>query len=115
MLWIALSIPELSLQIAARGMAHEQAMVIKDGPANHPIVIAANERALTLGIQLGMLIAAAEALTTKLLVVPRNKDNETHALHRLAVWALQFIPTVTLQPYQGIELETASKIGRAHV
>ena len=56
MLWIALYIPELSLQIAARGMAHEQAMVIKDGPANHPIVIAANERALTLGIQLGMPI-----------------------------------------------------------
>ena len=73
MLWIALSIPELSLQIAARGMAQVRAMVIQDGPANHPIVIAANERALALGIQPGMPIAAAEALTTNLLVVPRNK------------------------------------------
>ena len=110
MLWIALYIPEFSLQIAARGMVHERAMVIKDGPANHPIVIAASGQALALGIQLGMPVAAAEALTSKLLVVPRNKDNETHALYRFAVWALQFTPTVTLQPYQGILLEVASTL-----
>ena len=107
MLWIALYLPELSLQIATRGMTQNRAIVIKDGPANRPIVIAANDIARSLGIQLGAPVAAAEALASNLLVVARNKDNEARALERLAAWALQFMPTVTLEPQQGILLEAA--------
>jgi protein ImuB len=110
MLWIALYLPELSLQIAARGLLRDRAIVIKDGPANRPIVIATNDLARSLGIQLGVPVAAAQALTSNLLVVARNKDNETHALERLAAWALQFTPTVTLEPHQGILLEAAPSL-----
>ena len=110
MLWIALYLPELSLQIAARGMREDRAIVIKEGPANRPIVVAVNEIAKSLGIQIGVPVAAAEALVSNLLVVARNKDNETHALERLAAWALQFTPTVTLQPHQGILLEAAPSL-----
>ena len=110
MLWIALYLPELSLQIATRGMTQNRAIVIKDGPANRPIVIAANDSARSFGIQLGAPVAAAEALTSNLLVVARNKDNEAHALGRLAAWALQFTPTVTLEPQQGILLEAAPSL-----
>jgi protein ImuB len=110
MLWIALYLPELSLQIAARGLQRDRAIVIKDGPANRPIVSAANELAKSLGIQIGIPVAAAEALASNLLVVARNKDNETHALERLAAWALQFTPTVTLEPHQGILLEAAPSL-----
>ena len=110
MLWIALYLPELSLQIATRGMAQNRAIVIKDVPANRPIVIAANDSALSLGIQPGVPVAAAEALTSSLLVVARNKDNEAQALERLAAWALQFTPTVTLEPQRGILLEAAPSL-----
>ncbi|MEO5862345.1 MAG: hypothetical protein ABIW48_06460, partial [Burkholderiales bacterium] len=110
MLWIALYLPELSLQVAARGMGQDRAIVIKDGPANRPIVIAANEIVLSLGIQLGAPVAAAEALASGLLVVARNKDNEAHALQHLAAWALQFTPTVTLEPHRGILLEAAPSL-----
>jgi protein ImuB len=110
MLWIALYLPELSLQIAARGVREDRAIIIKDGPANRPIVSAANKLAKSLGIQIGVPVAAAEALASNLLVVARNKDNETHALERLAAWALQFTPTVTLEPQQGILLEAAPSL-----
>jgi protein ImuB len=110
MLWIALYLPELSLQVAARGLQQNRAIVIKDGPANRPIVIAANDIALSLGVQPGAPVAAAEALASDLLVVARNKDNEAHALERLAAWALQFTPTITLEPHQGILLEAASSL-----
>ena len=110
MLWIALYLPELSLQIAARGLGQNRAIVIKDGPANRPIVIVANDIALSLGIQPGAPVAAAEALASNLLIVARNKDNEVHALERLAAWALQFTPTVTLEPQQGILLEAAPSL-----
>ena len=110
MLWIALYLPELSLQIATRGTTQNRAIVIKDGPANRPIVIAASDSARSFGIQLGAPVAAAEALTSNLLVVARNKDNEAHALERLAAWALQFTPTVTLEPQQGILLEAAPSL-----
>ena len=110
MLWIALYLPELSLQIATRGMTQNRAIVIKDGPANRPTVIAANDSARSLGIQLGAPVAAAEALASNLLVVARNKDNEARALERLAAWALQFTPTVTLEPQQGILLEAGPSL-----
>ena len=110
MLWIALYLPELSLQIATRGMTQNRAIVIKDGPANRPTVIAANDSARSLGIQLGATVASAEALASNLLVVARNKDNEARALERLAAWALQFTPTVTLEPQQGILLEAAPSL-----
>ncbi|MDQ3261860.1 MAG: DNA polymerase Y family protein [Pseudomonadota bacterium] len=110
MLWIALYLPELSLQVAARSMGQDRAIIIKDGPANRPIIIAANDIALSLGIQLGAPLAAAEALASGLLVVARNKDNEAHALQHLAAWALQFTPTVTLEPHRGILLEGAPSL-----
>jgi protein ImuB len=110
MLWIAIYLPELSLQIAARGLQQNRAIVIKDGPANRPLVIAANDIALSLGVQPGAPVAAAEALVSDLLVVARNKDNEAHALERLAAWALQFTPTVTLEPQRGILLEAAPSL-----
>jgi protein ImuB len=110
MLWIALYLPELSLQIAARGLQRDRAIVIKDGPVNRPTVVAANDIARSLGVQLNTSVAAAEALASNLLAVARNKDNEAHALERLAAWALQFTPTVTLEPQQGILLEAAPSL-----
>ncbi len=111
MLWIALYLPELSLQIAARGMREESRDRHQRWSSESSIVMAAaNELAKSFGIQMGIPVAAAEALASNLLVVARNKENETHALERLAAWALQFTPTVTLEPHQGIVLEAAPSL-----
>ena len=59
MLWIAIYIPELSLQIAARNHVDTEALVIATGAERRPIVQSANQIAAARGITPGMTIAAA--------------------------------------------------------
>ena len=67
MLWIALYIPELPLQIALRVVpqagdeALSSPLVITGGADNRPVVHAANAAAKAMGIKAGISIAAARA------------------------------------------------------
>ncbi len=103
MLWIAVHLPEWSLQLAerARGNAPPCAFVVTDGPANRALVQAANALAVEAGIEAGMRVSATQALLNDLVLVPRNLEAETAALHRLATWAGQFTPAVVMRAGQG--------------
>ena len=114
MLWIAIFIPELSLQIAERGRLVNGPLVISTGPDNRPIVCEHNVAARDAGIRPGMTIAAARALTNELLVMPRNLESENAALHNLACWAAQFTPAVVLKGNEGLLLEVASTLTLHH-
>lgn len=97
MLWIALFLPELSLQSHARGaMASLQSvpLVISDGNASRPQVHAANACARAAGIAPPMPVAAAQACMTDLLVVPRAVEKERQTLTEIANWLSQFSPMV---------------------
>lgn len=96
MLWIALYLPDLALQVSHRGLLPDLPLVISDGAVQRPLVIAANEAAQACGIRLGMPVSAARALTPELAVWPRDPGKEEAALHALASWAGQFTPTVTI-------------------
>lgn len=112
MLWIAVHLPQWSLQLAerARGNAAPCAFVVTDGPANRALVQAANALAVEAGIAAGMRVSAAQALLNDLLLVPRNVETETAALQRLATWAGQFTPAVAIEPGQGLLLEVQASL-----
>jgi protein ImuB len=109
MLWIALELPSLPLQIAERAGASPEPLVISEGPVQRPVVACANESARTAGIREGQAVAAAKALAGELRVLPRDAPGEIEALQRLAGWAGQFTPMVSVDG-QGIVLEVESTL-----
>ncbi|HET9653309.1 MAG TPA: DNA polymerase Y family protein [Usitatibacter sp.] len=107
MLWVALELPSLPLQILERAGASPGPLVIGEGPAQRPVVACANAAARAAGIREGQAVAAAKALAGDLRIVPRDPLAERQALERIAAWAGQFTPMVAVEP-QGIALEIES-------
>ncbi len=110
MLWIALYLPDLPLQLAQRACETQRPCVIADGPALRPIVRCANNLALERGVNPGMPVAAARALAGELVVLPRDETSEAQALHNLACWASQFTPGVVVQTGEGLLLDVGSTL-----
>jgi len=109
MLWLALELPSLPLQIVERAGASAQPLVISEGAAQRPLVACANEAARAAGVREGQAVAAAKAIAGELRVVARDSDAEREMLQRLAAWAGQFTPMVSLDG-QGIVMEVESSL-----
>jgi protein ImuB len=107
MLWLALHFASLPLEVYARAGHASAAVAIADGA--HTIV-ACNEAALKLGIRRGMPHAAASALSSELHVVPRDIAAEEAALERIAAWAIQFTPAVSIVRPAEVLLEVAGSL-----
>ena len=107
MLWLALHFASLPLEVYARAGHASAAVAIMDSA--HTIV-ACNEAALKLGIRRGMPVAAASALSSALHVVPRDNAAEQAALERIAAWAIQFTPAVSIARPAEALLEIAGSL-----
>ena len=107
MLWVALELPSLPLQIAERVGVSADPWVITEGESQRPTVTCANAAARAAGIREGQAVAAAKALAMTLKVIERDASAELDALQRLAAWAGQFTPMASLDG-QGIVLEVES-------
>ncbi|MGH8664973.1 MAG: Y-family DNA polymerase [Burkholderiales bacterium] len=108
MLWIALFIPDLPLQLSLRGVDEAGATVVTDGPSNRPIIAGVNPVAREHGVRVAMSLAAARALAGDLIAVARDRASEANALQNLAAWAYQFSPSVVLESDSLIvEIESA--------
>ncbi len=107
MLWVALELPSLPLQIVERAGVCAEPLVIAEGPTQRPIVACANEAARRAGIREGQPVAAAKALATRLRTVARDLACERETLERLAAWAGQFTPMSCIDG-QGIALEVGA-------
>ncbi|MDQ3446027.1 MAG: DNA polymerase Y family protein, partial [Pseudomonadota bacterium] len=105
MLWLALVLPALPLQLAARGIEYAVPIAIIEGPAQRPVVIHCNELARSAGVAPGLKLAAAQALSGQLVAVERNEERERAALAELAAWGYQFSSHVVLQQ-DGVLIET---------
>ena len=96
MWWLGLFFDRLALQIARCG-----ALAPGDGAplaiCDRLCILDADAGARALGIVAGMKRAAALALAPALLLRERDAAREQAALERLAAWALQFTPSVSLQ------------------
>lgn len=111
MLWLALHLPHLALDLFHSGRPVSEApLVITEGPESRPRVHARNRAAARLGIRPGMPLAAAQALSGALRVYPRAPEQERAALEGLAAWAQQFTPLVSLEPPQGLLLEIGGSL-----
>ncbi len=112
MLWIAVYLPELSLQAHARGaLGHMQevSLVISDGVSSRPHVHAANTCAHKAGITSLMPVAAAQARVAALIVVPRETAKEQQTLYEIATWLSQFSPMVCPEK-SGASLEISATL-----
>src|SRR5437870_1330646 len=108
-LWLALCLPALPLQLAARAAQCAGPLAITEGPSERPLIAFCNAPARAAGIAPAMKLAAAQALAQTLTAVPRNPDHERDALHELACWAYQFSAQVTIRTgasSSGLVLET---------
>jgi protein ImuB len=108
-LWLALELASLPLQLAERAGACADPLVIADGPAQRPFVACANGAARAAGVREGQAVAAAKALAGNLRVLLRDAAAEREALERLAAWAGQFTPMVSVEE-QGIVLEVQASL-----
>ena len=109
MLWVALELPSLPLQIAQRAGASNEPLVIAQGPEQRPLVACANEAACAAGVREGQAVAAAKALAGELRVLPRDPVVERETLERLAAWAGQFTPMACVDG-QGVALEVEASL-----
>ncbi len=109
MLWLALELPSLPLQIVERAGASAEPLVVSEGSAQRPLVTCANAAARALGVREGLAVAAARALAGELRVVARDSAMELDTLRRIAAWAGQFTPMACIED-QGIVMEVASTL-----
>jgi len=117
-LWLAIVLPALPLQLAARALATDAPLVVVEGPAQRQRVAFCNDAACRAGIAPGHKLAAAQALAGDLVAVERNAERERDALLELAGWAGQFSAAVSVRG-DGLLLETGGSLrlfgGRARL
>jgi protein ImuB len=105
MLWLAVLLPALPLQLAERALEPGHAIAIVEGPPQRPLVVHCNDAARGQGAVPGMKLAAAQALVRDLIAVERRLERERAALAELAAWAYQFSGEIVVQA-DGVLLET---------
>ena len=109
MLWIAVHLPDLSLQAATRGLLPQIPVAITETSGNRTLIHAANAVAQQAGVQPGITAAAAGAFAGELVLLPRDLAQERAALDKIALCALQFTPGVSIVR-DGIVLDVESSL-----
>jgi protein ImuB len=113
MLWIALYLPQLPLDLAYRRWPDAMRDKLDN---NVPIVVTqaryvgwANRCALDKGVLVGMLESSAHARTAELATYERDHAAEERAVIEAALWALHFTPQVGLMA-GGILLDVTASV-----
>ncbi|HXF45908.1 MAG TPA: DNA polymerase Y family protein, partial [Burkholderiaceae bacterium] len=106
-LWLAIVLPALPLQLAARALESPGPLAIVEGPAQRLQVAFCNEAAAACGIAPGLKLAAAQALARDLIAVERSLEREREALTELAAWAYQFSAQIAVRT-NGVLIETGA-------
>jgi protein ImuB len=93
MLWLCISLPQLSLE-ALRSDEAGRAIVVTACAGNTRWIVCTNAAAERANLKPGMNYGAALAIHPDMTVLERNLMAERAALNRLAAWAYQFSSTV---------------------
>ena len=107
MLWLALRFASLPLEVYARAAHGAAPLAVTTTIGNRQEIIACNEAAHARGVNPGMPLAAASALAFDLHAVHRDTAAEEAALERVAAWAIQFTPAVSIVQPAEVLLEIA--------
>lgn len=109
MRWACLLLPHLALDAVLRQQPDPQApLALITGPAQRRVLHALNAAARALGLQRGMTLAAAKALTRDLHVFEYDPKAEQQTLGMLATWAYGYSSLVSLEFPHAIVLEIAA-------
>lgn len=104
-LWIALCLPNLSLEALLRGLEHSgQPLAAPTTPptavvaatGQKPTVIGVNASAAAAGVLPGLSLGMASVLAPELRMLRRDREVERSALEALAAWCLQFTPNTCI-------------------
>ncbi|MHB8348067.1 MAG: Y-family DNA polymerase [Acidiferrobacterales bacterium] len=107
MLWLCLHLPDLALEVFARGAPATDPLVVVYGNGRKRRVVLCNAAAHCHGIRPDMGLNAAHALAGSLRVCERDGEAEHATLDRLAAWSGQFTSTVSRMSPQALLLEVA--------
>jgi protein ImuB len=106
MLWIAIHLPHLPVELLTRGSSSPEPLAVADGRR----LVDCDPKAAARGVRPGMTPSAALALAPSLVVRPRDPAEETEALLGLAGWAAQFTPGVAIEFHDALLLEVSGSL-----
>lgn len=98
MLWLALYLPQLPLEVFTRARQQAGALVVVESLAGREQVSRCNAAAQAYGVRPGQALPAALALCADLAVQRRDRERERRALDELAAWAYQFSARISFEP-----------------
>lgn len=110
MLWLAIFVPALPLQVFTRAQLDaELPMAVLDARASARILLA-NDAACAQGVHADQAVAAAQAIAPALRLQPRQPERETALLAEIACWAGCFTPRISLAPPNAVLLEISASL-----
>lgn len=109
-LWLCVYFPNLALEVFISGVEHIGPMAVVQEERGRCVLRAVSRAAEEEGISAGMPLNAAYALCRGLDTRLYDPKTEARRLVRLAVWAGQFTPTVSLMPPQALLLEVRASL-----
>jgi protein ImuB len=104
MVWIGLYFPALAIEVFSTSLPIAPALIVCD---QHKVQ-QANLAAGALGVQAGMKRATAQALAPQSLFLERERSKEQQALWSIAVWLLQFTPSVSHPGGQAVSAQASA-------
>lgn len=110
MLWLALHFHSLPLEIFSRVQRLPEPLAVVFPQGRDAAIVICNAAARRLGVHPGMPLAAAWALAPMLKALARDETAEQAALERIAAWAIQFTPAVSIDPPAGVLLEIGGSL-----
>ncbi len=111
-LWLCLLLPRLSLEaLAGGGAGSDREICVVEGSGSQQRIAAVSEAAARRGVTPGLGLNAALALRPELELLGRQPSAEAAMLQRLAHWATQFTPLVSIEPPQALLAEVRGSLG----
>jgi protein ImuB len=98
MLWLALYLPQLPLEVFTRARQRADAFAVIDSEGGRERVSRCNAAAQACGIRPGHGLSEALALYGALSLQARDRPREAQALQELAAWAYQFSARLAFGP-----------------
>ena len=109
-MWLAIYLPSLPLQAFSRSLIESAPVAIFERDTRRNRIVARNQKAARLGIDVGQSLAEANALTETLVSLPREPLRETALLQRLAEQISELTPNVHIDAQFGVLLEITASV-----